>query len=100
MSAIAIFVEFEPHPEHASEFLERLKRDAEETLRDDGCMRMEVLRVRNGGGRIVLSELWRDQAAIEAHRNKPGHSHDWQISLVRSKRVTTCDASDASDATL
>lgn len=100
MPCIAIFVEFDPFPEHAPEFLEKLKRDAEETLRDDGCLRMEVLCVRNGEGRIVLSELWRDQAAIDAHRSKPGHSHDWQNPLVRSKRVTICDAIDASNPTL
>lgn len=94
MPGIAIFVEFEPHPEHAREFLQKLRHDAEETLRDDGCLRMEVLCVRNGAGKIVLSELWRDQAAIEAHRTKPGHSHDWQIPLLRSKRVTICDALD------
>jgi quinol monooxygenase YgiN len=91
MPPIAIWIEFEPHPQHADEFLAKLTRDAEETLRDDGCLRMEVLRVRDGSGRIVLSELWRDQAAIEAHRNKPGHTHDWQIPLVKAKRVTVCD---------
>lgn len=97
MSRIAIFVEFEPHSEHAIEFLETLKRDAAETLRDDGCLRMEVLAVRDGSGKIVLSELWRDQAAIEAHRNKPGHSHAWQEPLLKSKRVTICDALDDHD---
>lgn len=98
MSRIAIFVEFEPHAEHAAEFLATLRRDAAETLNDDGCLRMEVLAVRNGGGKIVLSELWRDQAAIEAHRNKPGHSHAWQDRLLKSKRVTVCDALDDHDA--
>lgn len=98
MSKIAIFVEFEPHPEHAAEFLETLKRDAAETLRDDGCLRMEVLAVRNGDGKILLSELWRDHTAIEAHRNKPGHSHAWQDRLIRSKRVTICDTLDDDEA--
>lgn len=91
MSRIAIVIEFEPHPEHADTFLRKLIEDADETLKDDGCLRMEVLRTRDGSGRILLSELWRDQAAIEAHRNKPGHSHDWQIPLVKAKRVTVCD---------
>jgi quinol monooxygenase YgiN len=94
VSRIAILIEFEPHPQHAHEFLAALQLDAAQTLQDDGCLRMEVLRVRDGAGRIVLSELWRDQAAIDAHRNRPGHSHEWQIPLVKSKRVTICDAPD------
>lgn len=88
MPQIAIIVEFEPHPEHAAAFLRKLALDAQETLGDDGCLRMEIIETRDGSGRILLSELWRDRAAIEAHRTKPGHSHDWQIPLVKSKRVT------------
>jgi quinol monooxygenase YgiN len=42
-------------------------------------------------GWIVLSELWRDQAAIEAHRAKPGHSHAWQDALIEFKRVIVYD---------
>ena len=91
MARVAIIVEFEPHPEQRAHFLERLEADARETLSDDGCLRMEVLRASDGSGRVVLSELWRDHAAIEAHRSKPGHSHAWQAPLVRSKRVLVCE---------
>jgi quinol monooxygenase YgiN len=91
MGRIAIIVEFEPHAEQASDFLRKLEQDAAETLNDDGCLRMEVLRTRDGSGRIVLSELWRDEAAIEAHRTKPGHSHEWQVPMLKSKRVLSCD---------
>lgn len=91
MTQIAIIVEFEPHAEQASEFLQKLALDAAETLDDDGCLRMEVLLTRDGSGWIVLSELWRDQAAIEAHRTKPGHSHEWQVPMIKSKRVLLCE---------
>jgi quinol monooxygenase YgiN len=96
MAQIAIIVEFDPQAEHAGEFLRKLELDARETLKDDGCLRMEILRTRDGSGRIVLSELWRDEAAIEAHRTKPGHSHDWQVPLLESKRVLVCDRMGAS----
>jgi len=89
MKRIAIVIEFEPRPECRQEFLRRLEADAAETLKDDGCLRMEVLHARDG--RILLSELWRDQAAIEAHRTKPGHSHAWQEPLILAKRSTVCD---------
>jgi len=91
MAQIAIIIEFEPHPARRAEFLEKLRSDAMETLRDDGCLRMEVLHATADSDRILLSELWRDREAIEAHRNKPGHSHAWQDALIRSKRVTVCD---------
>ena len=68
-------------------FEAKLRTDAADTLNDDGCHRMEVLQVRRQPNHIVLSELWRDDAAIEAHRNKPGHSHAWQEPLIVSKRV-------------
>ncbi|MCC6532287.1 MAG: antibiotic biosynthesis monooxygenase [Burkholderiales bacterium] len=90
MPKIAIIVEFEPRPECRAEFLDQLRIDAAETLRDEGCLRMEVLLVRDGE-RVILSELWRDDAAIEAHRGKPGHSHAWQAPLLKSKRVSVCE---------
>jgi quinol monooxygenase YgiN len=91
MSPLAIIIEFEPIAEHREEFLNKLRQDAAETLNDDGCMRMEVLLARDGSGRIVLSELWRDQAALDAHRAKPGHSHAWQEPLLHTKRTIRYD---------
>jgi quinol monooxygenase YgiN len=90
MSRYAILVEFDPLPEQRADFLNRLREDARETLGDDGCLRMEILLACDGSDRVVLSELWRDQAAVEAHRAKPGHSHAWQAPLLRSKRVIAC----------
>jgi quinol monooxygenase YgiN len=52
---------------------------------------MEVLHAADGSARVLLSELWRDRQAIEAHRAKPGHSHAWQDALIRAKRVTVCE---------
>ena len=88
---IAIVIEFELRPGCRDGFLERLRRDALETLGDDGCLRMEVLLPQDGGDRVLLSELWRDRASIERHRAKPGHSHAWQEVLIAAKRVTPCD---------
>lgn len=89
--AIAVIIEFEVKSECLGEFEAKLQADAAETLKDDGCCRMDVLRVRGAPNRMVLSELWRDDAAIEAHRNKPGHTHAWQAPLIVSKRVTVCE---------
>lgn len=88
---LAILIEFDVKLEHLGEFEEKLRADAAETLRDDGCFRMEILKPSGkddgGAGKLVLSELWRDDAAIEAHRNRPGHSHAWQETMINAKRV-------------
>jgi quinol monooxygenase YgiN len=90
---LAIIVEFEVRPAYRAEFEAKLLYDAAETLHDDGCRRMEVLQVRGAPNRLVLSELWRDEAAIEVHRARPGHSHShaWQEPLIASKRVTAAE---------
>jgi len=88
---IAILIEFDVRPQCRAEFERLLRRDARETLGDAGCLRMEVLLPRGADNRIMLSELWRDQSSIEAHRSKPGHSHAWQEPLISGKRVTVCD---------
>lgn len=88
---IAILIEFDVRPECRVEFERLLRRDARQTLGDAGCLRMEILLPRGDGDRVLLSELWRDQQSIDAHRNKPGHSHAWQEPLISGKRVTVCD---------
>lgn len=88
---LAIIIEFEVKPAFRADFEIKLREDAAATLRDDGCYRMEVLHVRGEENRVVLSELWRDDVAIEAHRNKPGHTHAWQDNMIVSKRVTACE---------
>jgi quinol monooxygenase YgiN len=88
---IAIIIEFEVKSECLTAFEAKLRADAAETLRDDGCFRMEILKPcgddNGAAGKFVLSELWRDEAAIAAHRDKPGHSHAWQEPMLKAKRT-------------
>lgn len=88
--ALAIIIEFAVKPECRERFLLQLRRDTAATLLDDGCERMEVLVACEDANTIVLSELWRDAASIDAHRARPGHSHAWQESLIHGKRITRC----------
>lgn len=87
---IAIIIEFEVATENRGPFLSRLHENCQETLRDDGCLRMEVSEPIGGDGRtFFLTERWRDQAAIDKHRAKPGHdaSHARIDALLARKRV-------------
>ena len=89
-SEIAIIIEYEVDDANRAEFLQRLKENCAATLKDDGCLRMEISIPEGGDGRIVwLSERWRDHMSIEKHRQQPGHDkqHERIDQIVKSKRV-------------
>jgi quinol monooxygenase YgiN len=90
--ALGIYIEFTPRPGCRGALLERLREESEACVKgDDGCLRMEVaVPEKSDDERVLLIELWRDRAAIDAHGAKPGHSHAWQEPLVESKRVSVC----------
>ena len=94
MSRIAIIVEYEAKPEFRAVLEDIVRRNAAETLDEAGCLRMEVLIPRGAADTIVLNELWRDQQAIEDHRNQPGHDegHRAYEHMIAAKRVLVCDA--------
>lgn len=94
MSNIAIIVEYEAKPEFREALEDVVRHNAAETLNEVGCLRMEVLIPRSTPNGIVLNELWRDQQAIEDHRNQPGHDegHKAYEHMIAAKRVTVCDA--------
>lgn len=90
MNGIAIIVEYEPLPDQNDELLRRVRASAEQCLREDGCLRMEVFTPEGDAPRIVLSELWRDDAALKVHREQPGHDQQHAVidELCQSKRVS------------
>jgi quinol monooxygenase YgiN len=87
---LALYIEYRPKPGCFDAFVERLRAEADDTIRDDGCLRMEVALPQVPDGRVFLIELWRDQTALDAHARKPGHSHAWQEPLLAEKRVAKC----------
>ncbi len=90
---IAIIVEYQVDAARRALFLRRLMENCRATMTDDGCERMEINEPIEGDGRtVILTERWRDQAAIDAHRAKPGHElqHRRVDELVASKRVAKC----------
>lgn len=69
MSKIAIFVTFQCKPGKTDEFVELVKGHANRCLeREPGCVQFDVMRPAGGGDKIMLYEVYADQAAIEAHR--------------------------------
>lgn len=87
---LAIIIEYRVTAESRAAFLAQLAANCAETLADDGCWRMEVSEPVGGDGLTFwLTERWRDQAAIDRHRLKPGHDdgHKAIDLLVAAKRV-------------
>jgi quinol monooxygenase YgiN len=89
MAEIAIIVEYQVPQENRAAFDVQLRKNAEETLWDEGCLRMEILQHATAAGHVVLHELWADAACIEKHRQRPGHAdgHKAIDRLLSGKRV-------------
>jgi (4S)-4-hydroxy-5-phosphonooxypentane-2,3-dione isomerase len=89
---LGIYIEYTPRAGCRDTLLTKLREEAESCVRDDdGCLRMEfAVPEKEDDSRVLLIELWRDRAALDAHSARPGHSHAWQEPLVESKRVSVC----------
>ena len=77
MPEIAIIVEFDVLEGAEPEFLQIIHDHAQRTLdEEDGCLRFEVYKPIDEDGapvpnRIIVDELYADQAAVEAHNLNP-----------------------------
>jgi quinol monooxygenase YgiN len=69
---IVLHVTVQVKPEHAAEFLEVVRHDAEHSENDEaGCLRFDVIRDRDDPNRFYFYEVYRDEAALAAHRETP-----------------------------
>jgi len=66
---VILHVTVQVKPEHAREFLEAVRHDAEHSERDEpGCLRFDVVQDRDDSNRFYYYEVYKDEAALEAHR--------------------------------
>lgn len=73
----AIFVTVKIKPELRQRFLEVIEDDATASVRDEpGCLRFEVLQDASDPETYYFFEVYRDEAAIQAHRETP-HFARW-----------------------
>ena len=69
---VVLHVTIRIKPEHVSEFMEVARYDAEHSEKDEpGCLRFDVIRDRDDPTRFYFYEVYRDEAALEAHRQTP-----------------------------
>ncbi len=75
---IALMVTINIKPEHKDAFMASMLGDARGSNNDEtGCLRFDVLQDTEDPNRIHLYEVYRDEAALDAHRNAP-HFVKWR----------------------
>lgn len=80
-------------PEHLPEYLENVRRHAENSRGEPGCLRYEVLQDQDDPTTICLYEVFQDEAAFHAHQAAPHYkwwmnlSRDWRDGPARSRHV-------------
>lgn len=75
---VALLVTIRIQPPHREAFMEAMLDDARHSVQDEpGCLRFDVLEDPDDPNRIFLYEVYRDEAALEAHRQAP-HFLRWK----------------------
>jgi len=75
---LAMLVKVRIKPDQRDRFLKAIEADALASERDEpGCVRFNVLQQADDPNVYVFYEVYRDQAAIEAHRAAP-HYDIWR----------------------
>ena len=74
---IALFVSLHVNPELRDRFLAAAEDDSTCSVRDEeGCFRFDVLQDSQDANHFFFYEVYRDQAALDAHRAAP-HFQRW-----------------------
>ena len=69
---VVLQVSVQVKPKHVSEFLEVVRYDAEHSEKDEpGCLRFDVIQDWDDPNHFYLYEIYRDEAALQAHRQTP-----------------------------
>ncbi len=72
MSRVALVVQMDMKPEHRDEFITIMRKHAENCLAvEEGCVYFDVSLARDHENRLVLYEVYRDQAAWDEHAASP-----------------------------
>ena len=73
---VVLHVTVQVKPEHVSQFLEQVRYDAEHSEKDEpGCLRFDVIQDWDDPNRFYYYEVYRGEAALEAHRQTLHFKH-------------------------
>lgn len=78
----AIWVSVHVKPERTEEFLKAIEEDGRGSREDEpGCLRFDVLQDQADPQHYFFYEVYRDEAALEAHRAAP-HYQGWAAAVA------------------
>lgn len=94
MSKLALVVELKIAAGRLDDFVARATRHGETCRAEEpGCLRFDLLVPRDGGGRVLLYELYSDQAAVDAHLST-GHMARYledTEAMIAGRTRTVCE---------
>lgn len=93
MSKIALVVEFQIKSNRREDFLAVMRDHAAGTLADEeGCVQFDILLPQEDDGRILLYEVYRDEAALEEHRQSPrlARTRASYDDMIETRTINVC----------
>jgi quinol monooxygenase YgiN len=93
---IVLVVELRAAPRHEADLLGAGMQDARDSMSNEpGCVRFDVVQDTEDAGHIWFYEVYRDQAALDAHRTMP-HFKTWRATptewFAQPSRVSVCES--------
>lgn len=72
----SVIVEAEIQPDRMDEFMAMIKTNAEETRKEPGCIRFDVLRDQSNANKFWFYEVYKDTASVDFHKTQ-AHYQAW-----------------------
>lgn len=74
-------VQIHVKPQHVQDFIRASRDNASNTIQEPGNLRFDVIQQADDPNRFVLYEAYRDEAALEAHR-QTAHYARWRDAVT------------------
>ncbi len=94
MSKVVLVVELEIEPKHFERFIDIVTRHGAKSLKiEEGCLRFEVLKPKESKNKIILVEMYADDAALDAHWSSDHmNAYRKEVSnMIVSRVASRCD---------
>lgn len=94
MAKVVLVVELDIEPGQLRSFLDIVTRHGANSVKiEEGCLRFEVLKPREPEDKVILVEMYTDDAALESHWNSE-HMAAYREkvgSMIKSRTAHRCD---------
>ena len=91
--SVRLVVSITSKPGKGAELLQAFRNRARETTKEDGCLQFEIFQSGEHPDRLLMLELWRDQAALDAHakglKGRPPLAPDLRLVMEREDYTYT-----------